>query len=264
MIPSNDRMEAKVSEFDGDIPWEESIPLGPQAAFLNPENTLDSPPMPDAVWTNLERSLFNEQIARQATSNVVSLDAHRRSKSRWVVGTAAAAMALLVVGVVVQSVQSSNPAPLASGSRLGTPAQGDFPVKQILASGTDYQPTTLSSQIQDLVHGAPGVHQLMKSAPDQTVPALPNLGEMSTSTGMATCVHTLTKDPKMSALVIDVATFHGSTAGIVVIPLNLEKSSGMQPTILHVWVVGSHCSPNQIDLLGEFTIALPTSGTSAQ
>jgi len=257
-------MEATVSEYDGDTPWEESIPLGPQAAFLNPENALTSPPMPDAVWGNLERSLFNEQISREATSNVVNLDTHRRSKRSWVVGTAAAGIALLMVGVVVQSIQSSTPVTVAADSQIAATTQMDFPVKQVLASGTDYQPTTLTSQVQNLVQGVPGVQRLMKSAPEDTMPALPNVGEMTTGAGMAVCVHALTRDTKISALVIDVATFHGLTAGIVVIPLSLEKSSGMQPMILRVWVVGSHCSPDRIDLLGEFTIALPGSGISSE
>jgi hypothetical protein len=257
-------MEAKVSEYEGETPWEESIPLGPQGAFLSPEHPLTSPAMPDDVWAKLERSLFNEQIAREATSNVVSLDAHRRSKRSWVVGTAAAGMALLGVGVVVQSIQSSTPAAIAAGSPIAANSQGVFPVKQVLASGTDYQPTTLTSQVRDLVHGLPGVQQLMKAAPAQTMPALPDVGEMTTSDGMALCVHALTKDPKIGALVVDVATFHGSAAGIVVIPLNFEKSSATAPAILHVWVVGPHCSPNHPDVMGEFTIALTASGSGAE
>ncbi len=253
-----------MSEYDGDTPWEESIPLGSQAAFLNPENALTAAPMPDAVWANLERALFNEQIARESTSNVVSLDAHRKSKRSWVVGTAAAGMALLGVGVVVQSIQSSSPAAVATGSQISANTQGSFPVKQVLASGTDYQPTTLSSQVKNLVHGLPGVQQLMKAAPAQTMPALPNIGEMMTSDGMAQCVHALTKNPKIGALVVDVATFHGSAAGIVVIPLDFEQSNPAAPAILHVWVVGPHCSPLHPDVLGEFTIALPTSGSGSE
>jgi len=258
-------MEAKVSDHEDDFtPWEESIPLGEEAAFLNPEAPLATPVMPDAIWASLERALFNEQIAREGASNVVSLDTHRRSKRNWVLGTAAAGISLLAVGVVVQSVQSSSPALIASGNQIPSNAQGAFPVKQVLASGTDYQPATLTSQVKELVHGLPGVQKLMKAAPAQTMPVMPIVGEMTTSVGMAHCVHALTKDSKVGALVVDVATFHGSAASIVVIPLTFQASAPTAPAILHVWVVGPHCSPVHPDVLGEFTIALATSGSASE
>ena len=48
---------------DNQDDWDNQSPLDDLASFLNPDTAPLTPPMPDAVWANLERSLFAEQIA---------------------------------------------------------------------------------------------------------------------------------------------------------------------------------------------------------
>jgi len=245
---------------------DEESPLGDRASFLNPDLAPSTPPMPDLVWANLERSLFAEQVARETRgqTNVVSLEAHRRSKRGWVMGSVAAGVALLGVGVVVQSVQSSNPAPIAAGNQVSRDSTGAFPVKQILASGTDYQPATLSTQVQNLMHGMTGMKQLMTAAPATAMPMTTFNAQLGTAEGLTGCIHALTQGEQVNALVVDMATFHGSAAGVVVIPLTVIEATSTSPASVHVWIVGPHCSANNPDILREFTLSLPSSGATAE
>ena len=254
------------NKHDNQDQWDEQSPLGDQASFLNPDSAPSTPSMPDAVWANLERSLFAEQVTRETSgqTNVVSLDARRKSKRGWVMGSVAAGVALLSVGVVVQSVQSSNPAPVAAGNQVTQGANGILPVKQILASGTDYQPTTLSTQVKNLVNGFKGMDELMKSPLATTMPVTPMAAELGTPAGLAGCIHSLAKDERINALVVDMATFHGDAAGVVVIPLTFTQATSTTAATLHVWIVGPHCSATNPDILHEFTLTLPSSGVSAE
>lgn len=251
---------------DNQDDWDNQSPLDDLASFLNPDTAPLTPPMPDAVWANLERSLFAEQVAREASgqTNVVSLEAHRRSKRGWVLGSAAAGVALLGVGVVVQSVQSSNPAPVVASNQFTREASGALPVKQILASGTDYQPTTLTTQVENLVQGMSGMKQMLKAAPATSMPATPMTDELATPDGLTGCIHALTQDDRVHALVVDMATFHGDAAGVVVIPVTVTQATDTMPAQLHVWVVGPHCSASNPDIRKEFTFSLTSSAALAE
>lgn len=246
--------------------WDDQSPLGDLASFLNPEAAPSAPPMPDAVWANLERGLFAEQVAREASgaTNVIGLESHRRSKRGWVMGSAAAGVALLGVGVVVQSVQSSNPAPVAASNQVSRDANGALPVKQILASGTDYQPTTLTTQVENLLNGMSGMKQMLKAAPATSMPATPMTDELATPDGLAGCIHALAHDQNVNALVVDMATFHGDAAGVVVIPVTVIQATATTPAQLHVWIVGSHCSAANPDIRKEFTFTLTSSAAQAE
>jgi hypothetical protein len=222
--------------------------------------------MPDEVWAKLERALFTEQVARESSgqTNVVSLDARRRSKRGWVMGSVAAGVALLGVGVVVQSVQSSNPVPVAASNQVVQDANGSLPVKQILASGTDYQPTTLSTQVKNLVNGFKGMDELMKSPPATAMPRTAMADELGTPEGLAGCIHALAHDVNAKALVVDMATFNGNAAGVIIIPLSITEATSASPASVHVWIVGSHCSSTNPDILLDFTLSLPRSRAVAQ
>lgn len=251
------------NKHDNQDQWDEQSPLGDQASFLNPDSAPSTPSMPDAVWANLERSLFAEQVTRETNgqTNVVSLDARRKSKRGWVMGSVAAGVALLSVGVVVQSVQSSNPAPVAAGNQVTQGSNGILPVKQILASGTDYQPTTLSTQVKNLVNGFKGMDELMKSPPATAMPRSAMADELGTPEGLAGCIHALAHDENAKALVVDMATFNGDAAGVIIIPLSITEATSTSPASVHVWIVGSHCSSTNPDVLLDFTLSLPRSRT---
>ena len=254
------------NEHDETNEWDDASPLGTNASFLNPDHAPTTPVMPDLVWANLERALFNEQVAREASgsTNVIGLESRRRSKRGWLAGSVAAGVALVGVGVVVQSVQSSNPPVTVASNQVARNAGGALPVKQILASGTDYQPTTLTSQVKSLVNGMPGMKQMMQAAPATAMPMTPMVAELGTPDGLANCIHALAHDENISALVVDMATFHGTAAGIVVIPLTLTEATATAPAMLHAWVVGPHCSATNPDILQEFTFAVPRSDASGE
>ena len=246
--------------------WDDQSPLGDVASFLNPDAAPSSPPMPDSVWANLERSLIAEHVAREASgaTNVVGLEAHRRSKRGWVMGSVAAGVALLGVGVVVQSVQSSNPTPVVASNQVSRDANGALPVKEILASGTDYQPTTLSSQVENLLNGMSGMNHMLKAAPATAMPATTMTDELATPEGLTGCIHALAHNQHVNALVVDMATFHGEAAGVVVIPVTVTQATDTTPAQLHVWVVGPHCSASNPDIRKEFTFTLTSSAAQAE
>ena len=249
-----------MSEEEHDAMWDEQTPLGDEASFLNPETAAPAPAMPDAVWAGLERVLHSEQVAREAT---ISLHSRRRPSRTWVIGAAAAGVSLLAVGVIVQSVQSSNPPVVASGSTGLAPTPGSaFPAKQVLASGTDYLPTTLASQVTKLVRGTQGAKQLMAATASATAwPSTAPGFEMSAE-GLRSCISGLTHDDNGTALMVDLARYHGDDAGIVVIPLSLTEQTQSSPAMLRVWVVGPDCSASHTDVMVDLTIALPATAAA--
>ena len=101
------------SDIGGDLP-----PLDPElAAWL----AADTPgPMPDEVWTRLEARIAAEPPLVPA--GVIDLDSERTRRRRvlpWLVGAAG----VMVVGaVVLPSMQTSSPAPVADGGTAQPPA----------------------------------------------------------------------------------------------------------------------------------------------
>ncbi len=248
-----------MSDTEDDAMWGEQSPLGDEASFLAPDSAPSTPAMPDSVWVELERVLHNEQVARAET---ISLHSRRRPRRTWIIGAAAAGVSLLAVGVVVQSVQSSNAPVVASGANGPTPSSGGaFPAKQILASGTDYQPTTLASQVTKLVRGTEGAKQLMEATAEATAwPSTAPGFEMSAE-GLRSCISGLTHNENGTALMVDLARYHGDDAGIVVIPLSVTERTQSSPAMLHVWVVGPDCSAAHTDVMVDLTIALPATAS---
>ena len=249
-----------MSDIDDDEIWGEESPLGSAASFLDPRTPPVTPVMPDTVWVELERVLHNEQVAREATT---SLQSRRRPRRMWIIGAAAAGVTLLAVGVIVQSIQSTNAPVVASGANgLSTTTSGTFPAKQILASGTDYLPTTLASQVTKLVQGSKGAKQLMAATAEATAWPSTAPGFDMSADGLRSCIAGLTHDDKGSALMVDLARYHGDNAGIVVIPLTLTAPTQSSPALLQVWVVGPDCSASHTDVMVDLTIALPASASA--
>jgi hypothetical protein len=254
-----------VSDENDDAQWRDQTPVGPQAAFLNPATPPTTPAMPDSVWANLERTLLREQADRQSAT-VISLEQRRRPRRTWILGAAAAGVVLLGVGVVVQSVQSSNSDLVASGSGSGVSApvsQAGFPAKQVLASGMDYQPTTLGSQVKTLLKSSLGIQALTGMAAGELPMPNPAPTFMMSADGMRSCIDGLTKGSDGTALVVDMARYHGSDAGIVVIPLSVSASTATQPATLHVWVVGPDCTRDHTDVLVDMNVPLPAGAAAA-
>ncbi|MDP2014850.1 MAG: hypothetical protein Q8L05_11555 [Actinomycetota bacterium] len=248
-----------MSDTEDDAMWSEESPLGDEASFLNPDSAPSTPAMPDSIWAGVERVLHNEQVAREAT---ISLHSRRRPRRTWIIGAAAAGVSLLAVGVVVQSVQSSNGPLVASGANTAAPSPGGaFPAKQILASGTDYLPTTLASQVTKLVRGTEGAKQLMAATAEATAWPSAAPGFDMSAEALRSCIAGLTHDDNGTALMVDLARYHGDDAGIVVIPLSLTEPTQSSPAMLRVWVVGPDCSSSHTDVMVHMTMALPATAS---
>ena len=250
-----------MSDIEDDDTWGEESPLGDAASFLNPDTAATTPGMPDEVWVELERVLHNEQVAREGT---VSLQSRRRPRRTWLIGAAAAGVSLLAVGVIVQSIQSTNAPPVVASGATGvtTGSSGAFPAKQILASGTDYLPTTLASQVTKLVRGTQGAKQLMAATAEATAWPSTAPGFDMSADGLRSCISGLTHSDSGSALMVDLARYHGDNAGIVVIPLSLTEPTQSSPAMLRVWVVGPDCSASHTDVMVDLTIALPATASA--
>jgi len=249
------------------------------AWFLDPLSPVweqDRTRMPDPVWDRLSQALREQADERSVAPGVTSiLQAPRRGRRMqahgargWLVGSVAAGVALLAAGIVVQSVQSSREAPVVvagesvSGS-LTRSAQGPAalpllaasspaPARRVLASGTDYQPQTLRSQVVSLL-GSLGARQPSDFAGvgngDQQTAG--SSGFTATLPALRACITGLTNSDLAQALVVDRALFDGDDAGLVVIPKDFVPRLGdATPTAraatpdgnVDIWVVEPDCS----------------------
>lgn len=138
-------------DIGGDLP-----PLDPElAAWL----AADTPgPMPDAVWSDLQARLAAE--APLVPAGVVDLEAERtRRRPRRVLPLLAGAAGLVLVGaVILPSIQTSSPAPVADGAGSAQPAVAAAPSTEagtpVTATGpADADPTDPNPTDPDLTDG---------------------------------------------------------------------------------------------------------------
>lgn len=240
--------------------------------FMDPtspgwDSTETAPRMPDAVWQDLLVAL--ERQGLQCGAHVVNLSEapSRRSGRRlpsWAMGTVAAGFALVVGGVVVQSVQSTDSGTVVAAvdsSQVFNSTSAvkltplDQPARRVLASGTDYQPTTLRSQVVGLLEsiGAREARQL-DSVQEAAPSTIGEQGFTATLTGLRDCITGLTQSEQSQALVVDRASYRGVDAGLVVVPVTFvprdPELQSAEPSAtfstpsgdVDVWVVGPDCS----------------------
>jgi hypothetical protein len=225
------------------------------------------PQMPDAVWQRLLVALEGEDDREAARVVRIGEAASKRSARRlpaWTMGAVAAGVALVVGGVVVQSVQSTDDVAVVAAvqdsgafdsaptAKLAAPGQ---PSRRVLASGTDYQPSTLRSQVVGLLEsiGARKADQL-QSIEESGPSTMGEQGFTATLAGLRDCITGLTRSERSQALVVDRASYLGVDAGLVIIPVAfVPRSSTLQsaePSAtfttpsgdVDVWVVGPDCS----------------------
>lgn len=225
------------------------------------------------------RSIFT--AGRQATESTGKVPGSRRRQ--WVAGSVAAGFALLAAGIVVQSVQSTRETPVVlaevglsstpmrsaqgpqqaplqdpemqdpgmAGAAMADPAM-QAPARRVLASGTDYQPQTLRSQVIGLLSGLGAVR-----ATDFA--GMPSSDQLTTGTSgftaslpsLRACITGLTSSELAQALVVDRARYAGNDAGLVVIPQDfVPLLAEAEPTAsartpsgnVDIWVVEPDCS----------------------
>lgn len=242
-------------------------PLDPDlASWLAADS---APPMPDEVWERLEARLAAEPPLVPA--GVVDLAAERSRRGRRAVlpVLVGAAGVALVGAVVLPSLQSSSPPPVADGVSTGQPAlaagapaaEATSSVKApapapnsaaampraMVATGTDYTVASLPDQVSTLLSDAgmadsAAVAAVMSASPQQT--QMPGVGLASSPEALAECLGRLGLPPESVPLVLDSATVEGR-AGSVIVTLGASDSAG-QPTALHVVAVGQDCSDDDV------------------
>lgn len=266
-------------DITGDLP-----PIDPDlAAWLASD---PAPPMPAEVWERIQASLAAEPALIPAGSNVVDLGAERtRRRGRRVLPILAGAAGLAVVGaVVLPSMQTAGPAPVADGASTsqpvlaeGAPAaeapapQSPAPIPQdtpdasdastdgaaatgaqapmprtMVSTGTDYTPDALPAQVVTLL-AASGMSDGVGVATAMT--ASPSSTVMP-GVGLASSPEALADClkrlglPGSVPLVLDTATIEGRE-GSVIVTTGQVNAEGM-PTSLHVVAVGQECNEEDV------------------
>ena len=263
------------SDIGGDLP-----PLDPElAAWL----AADTPgPMPDDVWAGIQARLAEE--APLVPAGVVDLDAEReRRRPRRVLPWLVGAAGVMVVGaVVLPSVQTSSPAPVADGASTAQPAVAAAPSTEangmlapapaaspsgsgagdatgnvtagvaaipraIIATGTDYSGESLPEQVTSLLSTSGMVDRAAVTAALTASPAastMPGVGLSSSPEALADCLGRLGLPPDAMPLVLDRGTVNGRD-GSVIVTVGAQDGQGL-PTALHVVAVGQDCTDEDV------------------
>jgi hypothetical protein len=262
------------SDIGGDLP-----PLDPElSAWL----AADTPgPMPEEVWSGIEARLAAE--APLVPAGVVDLQAERRRRrpGRVLPVLAGAAGLVLVGAVVVPSLQTSSPSPVADGASSAAPmvaAEGPASAdpgsvvvapaptqteatqteptqtdsspampRAMVSSGTDYTADALPTQVTTLLASAgmadsAAVASALTATPTET-PA-PGVGLASSPEALADCLGRLGLPPESVPLVLDTATIDG-VEGSVIVTVGAQGADG-RPTSLHVVAVGQDCNDGDV------------------
>lgn len=259
------------SDIGGDLP-----PLDPElAAWL----AADAPgPMPADVWAGIQARLSEE--APLVPAGVVDLDSEReRRRPRRVLPWLVGAAGVMVVGaVVVPSLQTSSPAPVADGASTAQPAVAAAPAteaggvvasapaaspsgsdagdasgsvtaipRSIIATGTDYSGESLPEQVTSLLSTSGMVDQAAVTAALTASPAattMPGVGLSSSPEALADCLGRLGLPPDAMPLVLDRGTVNGRD-GSLIVTIGAQDSAGI-PTALHAVAVGQDCSEEDV------------------
>jgi len=221
-------------------------------------------PMPDDVWRSLSATLEAEPVTAPAGSaTVVPLDAGR--KRRWTrpgIGLVAGAAGVALVGAIVVpslSGSSDDASTVADGGRSASAESegATVPMAAYAAttSGTKYQEEALDTQVTqlvasrstldvdepsgaDLATGSPSSSPTSSTAPtDQQTPGgKTSVAAMATDPAAAqACLEGYLKVPGVQPLAIDIGTWQGEPAAVIVLP-------AADPSSAEVWVIDPDCT----------------------
>lgn len=258
-----------MSEHDigGDLP-----PLDPElAAWL----AADTPgPMPADVWSRLEARIAAEPPLVPAGVVDLGSERERRRPLRVLPWLAGAAGVALVGAVVLPSIQTSSPAPVADGG-TAQPAVAAAPSPQasdeapaaaapdptaapssaqpapmpraIISTGTDYTADALPAQVTTLIAtagmaDAAAVADMVTASPPVSV--LPGVGLTESPEALADCLGRLGLPPGSLPLVLDRASIDGRDASVIV-TVGSWGADG-RPDSLHAVAVGQDCSDTDV------------------
>lgn len=238
-----------------------------------------APVMPAEVWTELQARLAAEPPL--VAPGVIDLGAERarRRRGRLLPVLAGAAGIAVVGAVVLPTLRSPEPAPVADGVTASTslvaepapdaaesqPVAGQSgPVastpegavavipesavpRAMVSTGTDYTDEALPSQVVTLLANvgmadAPGVATAMNAAPAETT--MPGSGLASSPQALADCLERLGMPAGSVPLLLDTATVEGAAGSVIVTAGELAPEGA--PTSLHVVAVGQECTDDDV------------------
>lgn len=243
-------------------------------------------PIPEDVGRRVEAALAVAASDSDSDRRSVVPRATRRARRRVATGPALL-VAASVVGVLTlgglaltardltadQSVAGGSDGGAAESSAGDTAAgaaeagPGATGVPPVLASGRDYTPTDLPAQVQELVRGGSSAAALSAPTEDEetseaavgsplTAPlfagrdAAPSLSPLQDPAGLQACIQELAAgDSALSQVTVDLATFAGEPAAVVVLGRAGEDR-------VDAWVVGGGCSPGDAQVRYFSSVAL--------
>ena len=250
------------------------VVAGGDEAWINSILRVDSP-MPAEVWERLRSALVAEQALREVqeageSGATVTLLAGRRRRPTALIGVAAAAVVLISVGVLgslAQQVGGDSDVIAATDSSIGQPAalsgpeqdalaasEGSPPARQVVSSGIDYGPDTMSGDVQQVVDtiGASKARLMADVEPDASLTEGVS-GFTSTLPLLRSCLAWLTGSSDIQALFVDRSTYEGTPAVVVAVP---ASPKGSLIAALDVWIVSLDCARDQSSILGRGQVSL--------
>jgi hypothetical protein len=221
-------------------------------------------PAPDDVTDRLDAALAAEQRSTVAAATVTPLEPGRRTTAGMRVLQAAAVLVLLFAGagLAVSAIQGGGESDTTASEAGGVaadaaspPAAGEFPVT---ASGRNWSADTLPDAVPGLVAGslAPPVPKTRAdsggaAAPEASRELADNpVGRLAGGPDLADCVTALNDGP-VTPLAVDLASWQGSPAAIVVLPTPDD------PSTVDAWVVDPSCAQADAKVLYFARVARP-------
>lgn len=266
-----------MSEPDGDIGGD-LPPLDPElAAWLAAD---PSPAMPEEVWARIEGRLASEPPLVPAGVADLQAARARRARRRVLPLLAGAAGIALVGAVVVPTLRSADPAPVADGPVVAAPveaatAQPEAPAlatspsrpasravpRAMVRTGTDYTADDLPTQATSLLVSAgmqdtAAISTVMTASP--TAEAMGGPGLTATPESLAACLTRLGLPAGSVPLVVDTATVDGRMGSLIVTydPATWDPR-GEAPPSVHVVAVGQECTDADAAAALHWDVPLP-------
>lgn len=159
------------------------------------------------------------------------------------------------LALAAPSTDPSTPTAESGTSYLDGPETMTFagmapPVLRLVQSDTAYTEDGLRGQVSDVLdeiglsEPEAVVEAVTDPEPEVEVPAEAMGGFAATESALRDCITKLTSETSSTALMVDMATFEGREAGVVVAPeypMSSPEPSAPMTTTLEVWVVDPEC-----------------------
>lgn len=203
---------------------------------------LPRPTMPEDVATRLDAALLSAASADSGARYVVDLAGRRRLPRFPTVGAVAASVVVLFAVALGLGLKLSHDGTTpASGEAFAGPGRS-IPM---LSTNQAYTQTDLAQQVETLLSSATHDANASKVAGTQQTDNAPMAAMAPDASRLMSCAAAV--DPDVTPLAIDVATFDGTPATVIVFP---DSRAGSSPsdvaTGVEVWVLDEPCSSGTV------------------